>query len=752
MTLSSYSMWLSVLVTLLVAPNYEGVGASFAQQDLSSALNEANRRQMLRMETDAGRRKATLDEDSPEFRHSGFIFGEERRHDSESQLLAHVAQHTLRILADQHELPVSAVRDRLRQLNLTDTVLHQDSCSASVSCQDSKYRTYDGSCNNLENGNWGKAGLTYARMVPSSYTDGIGSVRQSQSGADLPSTRSLTQDALMPGTRGPSERLNMNMMVWGQFISHDIVLTPGTRASDGSAISCCADDGTELPEADRHSECLAISIPAADPFFGPMGRTCMNFVRAQFSADCSTGDRAQLNILSSYIDAGTVYGTSEATANNLRSFVDGKLKVQERVGDNLLPGDRTAAGCPAPAETEEPVCFGAGDVRVNEQPTLAIMHTIWMRQHNKIATELKALNPTWTDENIFQEARRIIAAQHQHITYYEYLPILLGNSLMNKYKLRVRKERTRGGRGKRDVEIDDIERQRGRGRGGRGRGGSGGGRGGNGNGGGRGGRTERYDSSVNPTALNAFGVAAFRYGHSEVSGQIHGYNIHGALTQNTQFSNFSFAPAMLYNSNNFDSMLRGLNNQKKMKADLMFTPELVNRLFAGNRTAGLDLPAINIQRGRDHGVGSYLAYRRACDLSPDLGDIIPENSNRLTATYANMEDIDLYVGGMMERPVARGVVGPTFACIIGETFKRIKFGDRYFYGFSGETGSFSTGQKKELMKTTLARVLCDNSLGVTEVQPNAFRLPRGGNRRRSCADLTRIPTMDLSPWAGEAVP
>jgi peroxidase len=71
-------------------------------------------------------------------------------------------------------------------------------------------------------------------------------------------------------------------------------------------------------------------------------------------------------------------------------------------------------------------CFRAGDGRLSEQPALISLHIIFLRMHNRIATLLSALNHHWSDERIFQESRKIIGALVQHITYREFLPIVLG--------------------------------------------------------------------------------------------------------------------------------------------------------------------------------------------------------------------------------------------------------------------------------------------------------------------------------------
>ena len=76
-----------------------------------------------------------------------------------------------------------------------------------------------------------------------------------------------------------------------------------------------------------------------------------------------------------------------------------------------------------------------GDVRANEHWNLVLMHTVWMREHNRIAGLLFYMHPDWNDEKLFQEARRIAIAEYQHIVYGEWLPVVLGSDSMSKYGL-----------------------------------------------------------------------------------------------------------------------------------------------------------------------------------------------------------------------------------------------------------------------------------------------------------------------------
>lgn len=86
--------------------------------------------------------------------------------------------------------------------------------------------------------------------------------------------------------------------------------------------------------------------------------------------------------------------------------------------------------------------MNSGEIRVNEQLVLTCMHTLMAREHNRIARSLAEVNPHWSDEILFQEARRINIAEIQHVTYNEFLPILLGKGVMEKFGLLLEKNVT----------------------------------------------------------------------------------------------------------------------------------------------------------------------------------------------------------------------------------------------------------------------------------------------------------------------
>jgi peroxidase len=117
--------------------------------------------------------------------------------------------------------------------------------------------------------------------------------------------------------------------------------------------------------------------------------------------------------------------------------------------------------------------FDKGDSRTNQAPNLAVTQTIFLREHNRLAAELAYLNPHWDDERLYQEARRILIAQMQHITYNEWLPIVIGRAKMQ--------------------ELGLLPLQQG--------------------------LNENYYKNLNPSILNEFATAAFRFGHTLVQGK-----------------------------------------------------------------------------------------------------------------------------------------------------------------------------------------------------------------------------------------
>lgn len=177
---------------------------------------------------------------------------------------------------------------------------------------------------------------------------------------------------------------------------------------------------------------MPFDIPPNDYVYGKNGALCHDFKRsiAGHRPNCALGPRVHVNILSAPIDAGFIYGSTQALANRLRSYENGMLKIWDRFAYEglkpLLPQENDNPDLECFRKSRDMFCFLAGDTRVNEQIHLTVLHTLYMREHNRMALELGRLNPHWDDEKIYQETRHIIAAMVQHILMREWLPLLIG--------------------------------------------------------------------------------------------------------------------------------------------------------------------------------------------------------------------------------------------------------------------------------------------------------------------------------------
>lgn len=142
----------------------------------------------------------------------------------------------------------------------------------------------------------------------------------------------------------------------------------------------------------------------------------------------------QLTVVTAFMDLSLVYGNNDDQSRPIRAFHAGRMLVEERRGYEWPPQAVNAtATCDAQATNE--ICYRTGDVRTNQNPGLAILQIVLLREHNRIADVLQQLNPHWDDELTYQEARRVNIAQFQQITYYEWLPLFLGKNFIDMYLL-----------------------------------------------------------------------------------------------------------------------------------------------------------------------------------------------------------------------------------------------------------------------------------------------------------------------------
>uniref|UniRef100_A0A182JWM4 Chorion peroxidase n=1 Tax=Anopheles christyi TaxID=43041 RepID=A0A182JWM4_9DIPT len=598
------------------------------------------------------------------------------------------------------------VEERLDLPDLTlDPALRRKRCLSARSCDPhARYRSFDGTCNNPvpARSSWGAAGYPFERLLPPAYEDGVWAprVHSSVTGRPLASARAISV-TVFPDNDRRDHKFNLLLMQFGQFMSHDFTRSASVRIGQ-EEIQCCNDNHSgALRGGQAHFACMPIAVSPADPFYSRFGIRCLNFVRLSLARDgkCRLGYGKQLNRITHFIDGSAVYGSNDVVASSLRTFEGGRLRSSFPSGEELLPFARKRAACEPWAEA----CFRAGDDRANQIISLTEMHTLFLREHNRVATALASLNQHWDDERLYQETRRIVGAELQRIFYNEYLPAIVGHSKARQYGL-----------------LDSH------------------------------GHTDLYSPDVKPAVFNEISGAVFRFGHSTVDGAFLIQHRH-RRSELVPIQEVFLNPSRLLQRSFFDDFLFSLMDQPQQQLDDSITFGLTRLLFAGRNPFGSDLASLNIQRGRDHALRPYNDYRSWAGLGrvtsfEQFGSV----GARLASVYESPDDLDLWVGGLLEPPTQDGALfGETFAAIISEQFARLKFGDRYYYtnGPRSNPGYFSSEQLSELNKVSLSSVICaniDHPDGFS-VPQNAFQQPSEQNPPVPCRALLG---MDLTAWRG----
>ena len=632
----------------------------------------------------------------------------------------------------------------------------------------SEIRSLDGRDNNLTQPSLGQSDTAYSRRAPASYADGVSEI------VDGPDPRYISNRIFNDSDQNLFSENGVTQWAgyWGQFIDH----TFGLRRGGG--------------------ETLPIGFDASDPledFQNDLG-----ILQFQRSAEVvGTGDntpREQLNTVSSYIDGWSVYGGSEERLKWLREGPiagdlgsndgfhradddddddDGDDDRQELRKDSLhkdlsqtsarlltdngyLPrADARGDAASAPqmelqgalrANPEKAAI--AGDIRANENIGLTAIHTLFVREHNRIVDAL----PNYLDGEIkFELARKVIGAQQQYITHNEFLPAM-------------------------GVTLDAYQ---------------------------------GYDENVDPSLSNEFATVGYRI-HSAIHGEFeieaeanryspeklvefeemgieveaNGNEVELAVPLNVAFGNPDLVPEL-----GLDLILAGMAGEAQYKNDEQIDNQLRSVLFQiptsnggeldgpnlpDSFTTVLDLGAIDIMRARDHGIPLYNELREAYGLErvesftdltgedseefPEGLDIDSKNSlqftelrdrdgnlleigseaadgdavtgiratplaARLKAIYGSVDQVDAFVGMVSEAHLPDAELGELQHAMWKKEFEALRDGDRFFYLNDPDLAAIEKSYGITYRHSLTDLIAMNTDLTRDDLQRNVFYIP-----------------------------
>jgi peroxidase len=506
-----------------------------------------------------------------------------------------------------------------------------------------------------------QAGHAEKRFLPDTFLDHLGGSPSKFPGQDRPSPRDVSNYVFAQDRDPVINPLDTNNLLWqfGQFLDHDFGIT-----NDG------------VP-----NEPLNLVVPPNDPFFDPVLRPYLTINRQAFDPHTGVGHapnpRLSINTQTGWIDASQVYGYGQTlpgpgaggqTPGVLREFSGGRMLVEH--GTNLLP--RTPTVLPTPLFPS--TLFVCGDFfpRCNETPGLTMMHTLFVREHNRKVAEYAAQNPNLNDEQLFQLGRRWVMSLMQSIVVNEFIPTLTGENV-SPY--------------------------------------------------------DGYKPWVNGRLAMEFTASLYRLGHTLLPRELQRYGSpggHNPLPSLDLGESLFQSPALFQTSADVDALMRGFTRQPHEKLDCIVTDGVRNTLVVDEPgTAGVlfDLPAINIERGRELGLPTYNQARVGFGLPPatHFSDTFDAKAvGRLSSIYTSTNQIDLFAGGICEKAAhpSQGHTGPLITAVIQQQIKDLRAADRFWY-----ENVLTPSQIQEVENYKLSNLILNNSgLSPNEINSNAFKV------------------------------
>jgi hypothetical protein len=229
-----------------------------------------------------------------------------------------------------------------------------------------------------------------------------------------------------------------------------------------------------------------------------------------------------------------------------------------------------------------------------------------------------------------------------------------------------------------------------------------------------------YDCDIDPQVTNVFATAAYRFGHSMVPTDI----LHDKKLREVFFSSH-----YICNESNIDNILSEFACNVAEEVDTKLIDDLRNFLFGDPGEGGADLAALNIQRGRDHGLAYVNDLLKACGLSQisSFSDVTDDKDiqAKLATLYDNVNHIDIWIFGLLQKKdkCSDSMLGPLFHAIVKDSFLRLRDGDRLWY-----ENRLTKEQIKLVNCTKLSDIIRRNTC-VKHIQDDVFRVPLCGRCR-----------------------